>query len=421
MIIPRTIDDLNALITNQVVEDLHLDYKRSAAFDKALNDVKTDLSKDVSAFANSDGGVLVYSVVEDNATKLPVSLDSGVDHTKWTRERIESLINAYVSPRVDSLEVHQIRLSSDRSAYIIAVPKSARGPHQERMTFRYYKRFNFSSEAMEDYEIQDVRSRRDVVLPLISVDVDIYHGVLMHLIIENIGDIPAEDVQFKVTPDTDRLTSGRGVPNILTRGARFIPPKKVYRLCFGSAIKEVRKEAAPKFDVEVSYLNRRAGRRISESVHIDLADYFNTAIVESDVYMQGEKIEESIQKLTREVSTLNKTLALLTNIAGPTGLDLSVTSFRNFKHLLAGRTTMERIPATTAGWRGLMEVLGIDRTLALRLEHFVHWPEGRLEDIEGMTPENSARARAAFFFEFEEPDASEIAGGIHEPQEGEDK
>src|ERR1043165_1963912 len=108
MIIPRTIEDLNAFLTNQITEDLHLDYKRSATFEKPQQDVKTDLSKDVSAFANSDGGVLIYGIVEDNTTKLPVSLDDGVDHKVWTRERIESLINAHISPRIDGLEVMQI-------------------------------------------------------------------------------------------------------------------------------------------------------------------------------------------------------------------------------------------------------------------------------------------------------------------------
>jgi hypothetical protein len=293
-----------------------------------------------------------------------------------------------------------------------------RGPHQERVTLRYYKRFNFSSKPMEDYEIQDVRNRRDVVLPLISVDVDIHRGVAMHLVIANIGDIPAEDVQFSVTPDVERLTIGRGTPNILTRGARFIPPGKVYRLFFGSAIQDVRHEGAPKFDIAVSYRNRRAAQRVSETFHIDMTDYFNTAIVYGDVHYQGEKIEKGIEALVREVNTLNKTLGTVATIAGPTGLDLSVTTLKNLKHLIDGKTTIERIPAAAVGWQGFMEVLGVDRTLALRLEHFVHWPHGKLDDVEGMTPEIAARARASFFFDFdEEPAAETVETEQHEPEE----
>lgn len=415
MIIPRTVDDLNALITNQITEDLHLDYKRSATFEKPLQDVKTDLSKDVSAFANSDGGVLVYGIAEDNTTKLPVSLDNGVDHKVWTRERIESLINAHISPRIDGLEVVQIRLSTDQSAYVVAVPKSSRGPHQERVSFRYYKRFNFSSEPMEDYEISDVRNRRDVMLPLISVDVDIYHGVAMHLVVANIGDIPAEDIQFEVTPEVSRLTVGHGTPNILTRGARYMPPGKVYRFFFGSAIQEVRKEGAPKFDVHVNYFNRRAGQRVSETFHIDMTDYFNSAIVESDVHSQGEKIEDSIEKLVREVNALNKTLSLVANIAGPTGLDLSVTTIRNLKHLLDGEIVVERLPATTVGWRSFMEVLGVNQTMALRIQHFVRWPDGKLDDIEEMTPELAARVRASFVFDATEMESMEEVQPQEEP------
>jgi Putative DNA-binding domain len=99
MDVPKSLDDLRALINNQVPEDLHLDYKRSAALEKRPEDVKTDLAKDVFAFANSDGGVIVYGIVEEN--KIPKTVDTGVDHSTWSRERIESVINANISPRVD--------------------------------------------------------------------------------------------------------------------------------------------------------------------------------------------------------------------------------------------------------------------------------------------------------------------------------
>lgn len=49
-----TLADVNSLITNEVEEDIHLDYKASGALDKADNK-RTEITKDVSAFANSDG------------------------------------------------------------------------------------------------------------------------------------------------------------------------------------------------------------------------------------------------------------------------------------------------------------------------------------------------------------------------------
>jgi hypothetical protein len=395
--VPRTVDDLKALVTNQVTEDLHLDYKRSAAFEKPPDEVKTDLAKDVSAFANSDGGVIVFGVIEEN--NLPKELDGGVDHGKWTRERIESVINAKISPRIDGIEIHQVRMSADRSAYVIATPKSSRGPHQELINHRYYKRFNFSSVPMEDYEIQDVRNRRDVVLPLISIDVDIRHGVLMHLVITNIGDIPAEDVRFVFDPELPELI-GKDKPTILTKGMRFFAPGKVHRFFFGSAIERLTAESAPRFDVEVSYLNRRAGTRVSERFHVDMFDYMQTAIVEPDIVEQGEHLKKAIEDLTREIAKITSKLETISTIAGATGLDLSVSTLRNLKHLDEPQPKFERIHASGLGWQAFAEVLGVDRQTALTLYSFANWHRGKsIDEIEGVPADVIERAKAAFIFD----------------------
>src|SRR5438270_4496061 len=319
---PTTIAELQALVDNAVQEDLHLDYKSSAIFEKTRDDLKLDLAKDVSAFANSDGGNIVYGIIESG--HLPERVDGGADHTKWNRERIENLINSGISPRIDGLRIQQIPLSPARSAYSIEIPKSYRGPHQERINSRFYKRFNFSSEPMESYEIDDVRNRRDVVLPLVSIDIEIYRGEAVHLIVANIGDIAAEDVVFNVSADIPGITSGNLTPNILTNGSSFLPPGKIHRLFVGSANQKITRQDALRFDVEVSYFNRRVGQRITDSYRIDLADYINSSIVYSDTRHEGERLAKCLDDLTAKLDSANKTLRAIASIAGATGLDLSV-------------------------------------------------------------------------------------------------
>jgi Putative DNA-binding domain len=397
MHVPATLDDLNALIANQVTEDSHLDYKRSAALEKTPDKVKTDLAKDVSAFANSDGGVIVFGIVEEN--RLPKNVDAGVDHARWTRERIESVVNANISPRIDGIAIHQIRLATDRSAYVVAIPKSFRGPHQELVNHRYYKRFNFSSVPMEDYEIQDVRNRRDVVLPLVNIDADIRHGVLMHLVVTNIGDITAQDVRFVFQPALPELI-GKEEPTILTKGIRFFAPGKTHRFFFGSAIERLTKQSAPRFDVEVSYYDRRADKRVSDQFHIDMFDYMMTAIVESDVTEQGEHLKKAIEDLTKEVAKIDSKLETISTIAGATGLDLSVSTLRNLNHLKDAEPKIERIPASGLGWPAFAEVLGVDRQTALRFYTLANWTHGQsIDELEGVDPDVIKRAKAAFIFE----------------------
>ncbi|WP_417558787.1 helix-turn-helix domain-containing protein [Mesoflavibacter zeaxanthinifaciens] len=69
------IEYLNSLIENKVEENLNLDYKAAGALDKQ-NNKTSEISKDVSALANSDGGILIYGIIEDKVNKhLPEKID----------------------------------------------------------------------------------------------------------------------------------------------------------------------------------------------------------------------------------------------------------------------------------------------------------------------------------------------------------
>jgi hypothetical protein len=233
----------------------------------------------------------------------------------------------------------------------------------------------------------------------VSVDIEIYRGTAVHLVVANIGDIPAQDVVFKVSADIPGITSGNLSPNILTNGSSFLPPGKVHRLLVGSAIKKITREDALRFDVEVSYFNSRAGQRITDSYRIDLADYINSSIVYSDTRHEGERLAKCLDGLTTKLDSANETLRAIASIAGATGLDLSVTTVKNLRHLLAGDNQIERIPASAVPWQAFAEVLDIDPQLAQRIEWSIRWSQGCLDDLEGMTPEIARRARAAFIFE----------------------
>ncbi|WP_088239552.1 helix-turn-helix domain-containing protein [Calothrix rhizosoleniae] len=68
--------DIIQLIENQVQDFLELDYKVCGALQKKEGK-KKEISKIVSSFANSNGGVIVYGVNESG--NLPESIDVGFD------------------------------------------------------------------------------------------------------------------------------------------------------------------------------------------------------------------------------------------------------------------------------------------------------------------------------------------------------
>lgn len=151
--------DLLSLIADRVQESIDLDYKQSEALEPVTDSKKNELSKDVSAFANSAGGTILYGVAEDK--RLPVRLDSGCDPRIISREWLEQVINSRIHRKIDRIRINQIDLmgaSPGRVAYAVHIPQSTRAPHQAGDK-RFYKRYNFESVPMEEYEIRDVARR----------------------------------------------------------------------------------------------------------------------------------------------------------------------------------------------------------------------------------------------------------------------
>ena len=260
MNLPKTQADLQGMISGQVQESLHLDYKSSMAIS---NKHRTEIAKDVSSFANSDGGVIVYGIKEEKY--LPKRIDSGVDHVAYNREWLENVIDGNVSPRIDSIVIVQIQLSPDRSAYAIEIPKSFRGPHQERGSHRYYKRYNFKAAPMEDYEIADVRNRKQIVTALINFDVETKNAFQIYFSIQNVGAVPAENVKLAFNP-TPSWPGEVGDAPLLRNGIASFPPGRNYQLRYHS-FPQVLDENNPVvscFDVAATYYNPQVGSVVTD-------------------------------------------------------------------------------------------------------------------------------------------------------------
>ena len=165
-----TLDRIKKLIRDGVEENLHLDYKAAGALEN-IDSKKKEISKDVSAFANSDGGTIIYGIREfneDEKRHLPQSIDP-VDGSVITKEWLEQVINSRVSPRIRDVNITPVQVSDpelNNVIYVVDIPKSDTA-HQASDK-RYYKRFNFLSEMMEDWEIKDIINRQT------KTNIDIY-------------------------------------------------------------------------------------------------------------------------------------------------------------------------------------------------------------------------------------------------------
>ena len=302
--LPKTLADIESLIRDQVSEDIHLDYKASPALSPNNRD---EIAKDVSAFANSDGGILIYGVEEDKIKHLPLRVDTGVE-SKWNREWLERLITSNITPRIEGVEIEQISVSQGRLVVCVKVPKKF-GPHQASDK-RYYKRFNFSSFPMEHYEVEDLRARRNTLPPLVTLNLESPGEIHYGFELRNVGDFPARDLIFDWSKDMK--WPGGLPPSQFVNGIKFLPPGKVHRILNHGASKVFDwkdKTSYPKFDINVSYTHGESGQRLTEAFHFDIADYPSTHLFSSDIERIERpivEIRDCIRDLTRAIEKLSR-------------------------------------------------------------------------------------------------------------------
>jgi Putative DNA-binding domain len=149
--------DVKSLIDNEIEESIYLDFKEAAALDRT-DGKKKDISKDISSFANSDGGIIIYGIKEQNHKAHSLSY---IDGNIYTKEWLEQTINSSIQRRIPDIQIFPVRNSGNmqETIYIVKIPKSYEAPHISKDK-RFYKRFNFESVQMEEYEIRQLYGQK---------------------------------------------------------------------------------------------------------------------------------------------------------------------------------------------------------------------------------------------------------------------
>ena len=104
--------------------------------------------------------------------RVATSLDTGFDPNATTKEWLEQVINSRIQRKIDGIRINPVELKSihpGRVAYVVYVPQSVRAPHQASDK-KFYKRYNFESVPMEEYEIRDVARR--LTMPILRLELE---------------------------------------------------------------------------------------------------------------------------------------------------------------------------------------------------------------------------------------------------------
>ena len=129
------------------------------------------MAHDVSAFANADGGQIVYGMTEKDHE--PAELDHGLDAKAYPEIWFEQMLQQHITPKIAGIRPRHVSLGKSTVAVVIDVPATEGDPHQVS-DGRYYRRHNFNRLIMEHYEIRDAMRR--ILDPASQLEFDLFKG-----------------------------------------------------------------------------------------------------------------------------------------------------------------------------------------------------------------------------------------------------
>lgn len=191
------IKGLQSLIDAETPESSSLEYKAAAA----IADSK-EIAKDVSSLANGAGGIIIYGMTEKD--NKPEQLDS-IKGKKYTREYLDQVIALGIQPPIK----FKTEAIPHDGGFIYAVHvEQAETAHMSLEQKRYYRRHNFISVAMEDYQVRDVMNR--LKHPKVSFELTIKGGTIIPYFVNN-GNVLAKHVRCAIQMPKHFIENSEGI------------------------------------------------------------------------------------------------------------------------------------------------------------------------------------------------------------------
>lgn len=198
---------LTRLIEHGVREGLRLDVKRSLPGDSA--DDKREFLRDLTAFANAEGGDILYGVDEKDGilAHLPGIAPGSVDATIL---RLTSLASDCVDPRIPNLRIRGVDLEDGKVVVLVRVPRSIIAPHMVTFNglYQYWTRQSGGKARMSSSDVRNsvlrnhdwqdrvLTQHRERVVALRSNDgpISVHEGLMILTHVTPLSDQPQLDI-----------------------------------------------------------------------------------------------------------------------------------------------------------------------------------------------------------------------------------
>jgi Putative DNA-binding domain len=155
--------DIQRLIADRVQEGPHLDFKRDlpVAWD---NSAKHELLADVTAFANSGGGEIVYGIDENEAAEASAICPQTLASVDQEVRRLQDFLLNLAEPRLPGVQVHAVPVTlAGKSGYVLVVrvPQSWAAPHRVKTNQHLYVREGLRKRPLDVPELRALFVRTD--------------------------------------------------------------------------------------------------------------------------------------------------------------------------------------------------------------------------------------------------------------------
>lgn len=147
------------LIDTREPESIRLDYKEKLNLGKDSD--RRELAKDVSSFANEQGGMVLYGVPEAREDDLPRPkplTECGIELDTGLPGRVEDILLSTLQPPVHALTIRVVDIEEIRPRQLLLVyhPESYWKPHMVEgySDRRYYRRGEFRAIKMTEREVE---------------------------------------------------------------------------------------------------------------------------------------------------------------------------------------------------------------------------------------------------------------------------
>ena len=166
-------EDIQRFISQKIEESSNLDYKDIKAYENA-----DDLAKNISSFADSEGGLLILGISQDkikdekgNTLKIfPKEITWG--KASLEKEWLENKLLTLIKPPINRLIITPVRNKENEVIFLIDIPKSPNAPHMAP-DHRYHRRINFRKRLMEHFEVANLfNSNWTIKEKLVDSDLD---------------------------------------------------------------------------------------------------------------------------------------------------------------------------------------------------------------------------------------------------------